>query len=169
MGKTREQMITDLLIREGGYTNDPDDLGGPTNYGITLLAWHVYTGKQVTALDIKNIRADQARVFYDDEYVKRLAYLWNDSNTRLFELALDSAVNHGMSNLRKWVQKAVGAVPDGVIGPMTIAAVQALGPTILQSRILSQRIKFYGQIVVSRPSQLKYLNGWLNRALEFAV
>lgn len=57
-----------LLKDEGGYGNDPQDPGGPTNFGITLTDYRKYIKASGTALDVKNMTVDQAGVIYRERY-----------------------------------------------------------------------------------------------------
>ena len=60
------------------------------------------------------------------------------------------------------VQRIVGAQPDGIIGPKSIAAINIAGEGLAQD-IYDDRHRFYEEIVARRPSQRKFLRGWLNR------
>jgi lysozyme family protein len=165
--KSLNQILTDLLNREGGYSNDPDDPGGPTNFGITLASWHAYTGKTVNASMVKAITAAVARKYYEDTYVSVYSFI---QDYALFEVVLDGAVNHGQGRMNKWLQIAAGVVQDGVIGPKTKAAVNSSDPTRLRLAIVKLRIKEYARLISGNPSRFgKYAAGWINRALEFVV
>jgi lysozyme family protein len=87
------------------------------------------------------------------------------------DLVADSAVNHGPAKAIKWLQTALHITVDGIIGPHTLAAMNAMDSDgdsrLTRMFILRQRIQFYGAIVVSDPTQLRFLSGWLNRAVSF--
>ncbi|PCJ10445.1 MAG: hypothetical protein COB10_11190, partial [Planctomycetota bacterium] len=53
----------------------------------------------------------------------------------------DAAVNAGVAQSIKWLQRAVRAQADGVIGPKTLAAVSNLNPHQIASNFLGQRLK----------------------------
>lgn len=65
--------LTEVLKSEGGYTNDPRDPGGPTNFGITLVDYRMYIKKTGTATDVKNMTKAQAMAIYKAKY-------WNAVN-----------------------------------------------------------------------------------------
>lgn len=60
--------LQELLKDEGGYSNDPKDPGGPTNFGITLTDYRKYINPQGTALDVKNMSVEQAKTIYKSKY-----------------------------------------------------------------------------------------------------
>ena len=56
-----DEMIDDILRREGGYVNHPADRGGPTNYGITQKTLSRYIGRAALTSEVKNLSEDVAR------------------------------------------------------------------------------------------------------------
>jgi lysozyme family protein len=177
-----EDVITAVMKREGWdtYTNKPADRGGPTKWGITLKAWQEYRGpwSSVTPDDIKEITEPQARDFYEEMYVYGPRFqLLPD---KLVELVVDCGINHGTKAAAKWVQRACGALQDGVIGPKTIAAVQAENPLSVYLRICAYRTKLFGRLVSKDPKlaiarqaghhlQAEFASGWNNRAMHFVL
>ena len=100
---------------EGGYVDDPRDPGGATKYGICQRSY--------PKLDIPGLTLDQAKAIYRGDY-------WNpvcgdDLPPPLALLIFDAAVNNGVRRAAQWLQIAVGETQDGVIGPVTLAAIQA--------------------------------------------
>ena len=139
-----------------GYTNDPSDHGKETKYGISKSA---NPDINVTTLTWTNAK---------DVYNKRY---WIPCKcevlpTRIAALAFDSAVNHGVSKSAKFVQKAVGAVPDGIIGELTLKRVAAADEIYVCNSICDQRIAVYLAIIDNDATQEKYKNGWLRRVEE---
>lgn len=163
-----EDIITDVLQAEGGdtYTNDPDDRGGPTKWGITLKSWQEYRGHDlVTADDVKEITEAQARDFYEDKYI--VGPKFNQLAEMLVPLVVDCAVNHGVSRAAKWLQYAVGSGTDGVIGPKTIQASQEASVACTYLQICATRVRFYGSIVGNDHTQAKFAHGWNTRAAKW--
>ena len=162
-----EDIITDVMKAEGWdkYTNRPNDRGGPTKWGITLKAWSAWRGRDCTADDVKAITEPQAREFYESEYV--LAPRFNHLPDLLAPMVVDCGVNHGPGQASKWVQRAVGATADGVIGPKTLDAVAASNVVSTYLKICSQRVSFYGKLVTDDPSQAENAHGWNNRAAKW--
>lgn len=164
-----DDIITDVLKAEGWdtYTNRLNDRGGPTKWGITLKAWEAYVGHSCTEDDIKTITQTQARVFYEEEYVR--APRFNLLPEPICSMVVDCGVNHGPRAASKWVQRAVGARQDGHIGPNTIAAVEATNPLTTYLRICAFRMKLYGRIVTKDPTQAENAWGWNNRAAKWVI
>lgn len=163
-----EQLITDILVREGWdkYTNDPDDRGGPTKWGITLAAWRDYVAHAVTPAEIERLTEGQAREFYRSEYIVRPGFS-KITNNDLMELVVDCGVNHGVGRAARWLQQAAKVGIDGKVGPATIAKVNSTPWLVLFLRIVGYRARFYASIVKRDPSQLKYIEGWIDRAADF--
>jgi lysozyme family protein len=75
----------------------------------------------------------------------------------------DFGVNAGTSRSAKFLQRAVGAVPDGAVGPGTLGKVKAIDAVTLLKAFSDQKETFYNTIVQNDPTQSKFLKGWLNR------
>lgn len=165
---TTESIITDIIRRESPkYTNDPLDSGGPTKYGITQRTLAQYRGRPVTADEVRVLEEPEVRLIYRTTYVEPFSFIKDEE---LKALLADCAVLHGQRRAVQWLQKAVGTAVDGVLGPETRKAGAALdGPRTrdIQKATVRERVRFIANIVQSNPSQVKWLEGWLNRAMEF--
>ena len=163
-----EAVITDIIRRESPkYTNDPLDAGGPTKYGITQATLARYRGRPVTADEVKALEEPEVRLIYRTMYVEPFSFIKDDG---LRALLADSAVLHGQRRAVQWLQKALGTDSDGVLGPETRKAGEALDEAkarYIQKATVRERVRFIANIVQSNPSQAKWLEGWLNRAMEF--
>lgn len=168
---TIDEIITDILKAEGWdkYTNDPVDRGGPTKWGITLKAWQDYRGDwtSVNEDDIKAITEQEAREFYELEYVKSPRF--DQLPPLLMPMVVDCGVNHGVTRASKWVQRAVEAKEDGVIGPKTLDAVTSVNLLAIYQRVAAYRFQLYGKIVSNDHSQAKYAHGWNNRGAKWLM
>jgi lysozyme family protein len=137
-----------ILKVEGGYTNDPDDAGGETNFGITeaVARANGYTGP------MKNMKVEQAREIYKSEYITgpRFDRVYALSPQIASEL-IDTGVNMGQSVAAKMLQRCLNVFNDkgklypdlevdGKIGPGTCKALEAY---------LAKR-KFEGEVVMLR-------------------
>lgn len=145
-----EAAFTELLGHEGGYTCHPSDPGGATCWGVTerVARAHGYTGPmqalpQATALAI--YRADYWAPVRAAELPAPLRYLM-----------FDAAVNSGVRQSVLWLQRAAGVADDGVLGPVTLAAVCAAEPHVLARRILGQRLDFMAHL----PTWSAFGRGW---------
>lgn len=128
--------INRLLTNEGGYVNNPKDPGGETNWGITIGFarangyagdMHAMTREQAIAL----YRAGFWNLIDGDELPDLLGFQ-----------VLDFAVNSGISTAIRKLQSAAGVADDGRFGPVSIAALKAIPPSVLTFRFLSLRLDF---------------------------
>src|SRR5262249_55564304 len=109
-----------LLEDEGGYTNDPQDPGGPTNFGITIHDYRMYVAKNGTADDVKHMTVEQAKAIYKPKYWDALNC--DDLPSGVDYAVFDYGVNSGIYRAARVLQTLVGADVDGEIGPETLAA-----------------------------------------------
>lgn len=103
MKKNFNDCLTRLLKDEGGYTNDPNDNGGPTNFGITLTDYRKYINNNGTASDVKNMSVDEAKTIYKGKY-------WDALNCDTLPSGVDYTVfdygvNSGLGRPRKVLQR----------------------------------------------------------------
>lgn len=141
-----------------GYVNDSSDTGGITKFGVAQNSHK--------SIVVNDLTWDQAKAIYEKDYFK--ASQCDKLHDRLAIAHFDACVNHGVSQAAKFLQRAVGTPPDGIVGPMTIAA--ANSSDCLDS-MLYERRKFYKDLVYVKPAQGRFLSGWLARvdALEALV
>jgi lysozyme family protein len=147
-----DRAFTDLLGNEGSYSNHPNDPGGETMWGITAATARRagYTGsmKEMPVAVVKDI--------YRERY-------WNPAFDRMpYAVAFqcfDAAVNSGPAVAIKWLQKAVGVKDDGIIGPVTMAAVAKVDPLAIVIRFNAARLSF----LTSLPTWSTFGRGWVNR------
>lgn len=136
--------IERVLKHEGGYVNHPRDPGGATNFGITQRTLDRVRSRYPKLGLPKNVRyltREQAKECYRLEY-------WNpirgDKLPPAFAFQmLDAYVNHSPDTVVRWAQRAVGVADDGIIGPITMGAIERADPTDLVLDFLSQRLTYY--------------------------
>ena len=122
----------DILIgHEGGHVDHPDDPGGETKYGISKRSY--------PEVNIAGLTLDDAKAIYRRDYWDRVRA--DELPSELRFLLFDAAVNAGVAQSIKWLQRAVGARDDGVIGPITLAAIADSNPHQISSNFLGQRLK----------------------------
>lgn len=142
-----------LIGHEGGYVDHPDDPGGETNWGVTLR-----TARGTGYLgSMRDLTRDQAKEIY------RTAY-WSRAKADQYDPAIafqlfDAAVNHGIGQAIRFLQRAVGVADDGVVGTVTLAAVHAMSVTDVLSRFNAERLDFYTKLS-TWPS---FGKGWARR------
>jgi lysozyme family protein len=159
---TDDDIIGLILHHEGSaYTNDPVDRGGPTKYGITLTALREWLhNPRLTAADVKALTEPTAREFYRTIHVRPFDRLPEPVRVNV----IDFGVNAGVRRAAITLQQIIRATVDGGIGPETIRLANARdwNPQYVGARLL-----FYERLIAADPSQIKWRNGWHNRALAF--
>ena len=150
------------LFAEGGYSDNPADSGGPTNYGITQATWDEYTAAQGLAPSpVAGITLADAEAIYQANYWD--AGFCGQLPEKLGICHFDWCVNHGVYGAALTLQAALGVYQDGIIGPITLGAAANcdVWPTV--TKYLALREDWYQQDVAQNPSQQVFLDGWLNR------
>ena len=153
-----------VLNSEGGYTNDAEDSGGPTNYGITHIDLAAWRGCPVTANDVRKMKLSEAKAIYRAKYWD--AVKGDDLPKGVDYAVFDFGVNSGISRSAKYVQRIVGVAADGIIGPVTLAAIQKYDPALLINQLLDRREEFLSAIIANNPSQAVFRKGWFRRTKE---
>jgi len=179
-----EAIADDIIAREGGFVNDPDDPGGATKHGVTIhtmrrLGLDLDGDGAVTVADVRRIAKSTARRIFVAHYFRRprIAALPATLHASVF----DMYVNAG-SNAVKILQRLLNAMGhglavDGVIGPRTIAAARAaaeIAPDHLADAYGIARRNYYYALADRRPASRKFARrrdggkgGWITRAEEF--
>ena len=155
--KNFDEIIEKVLEHEGGYVNDPKDLGGETKYGITKRFY--------PELNIKELTIEKAKQIYKDDY-------WDKNRVEslpqnLWHIFFDMCVNMGRRTAVKVLQRAAvnrgrDIEVDGGLGPATIGALKG----VELDRVRAYRVKFYVDLITSKPEQEKFFLGWFRRATE---
>jgi len=162
-----DAIIDAILLREGGYVVHPSDRGGPTKYGITLLALETWRGAPVTADDVRDLSMDEARQILRERYVEAPGLQTLGFGAVLMEQLIDHAVLSGPRTAIKDLQMILDVPADGVIGPVTRAAARGYPSQRLAIELVKQRVERLVGIVHHDPTQVVFLRGWVARALSF--
>lgn len=159
---------------EGEDSDDANDPGGATRYGISLrylkgkgLLGDIDGDGDIDAHDVWALDRQQAASFYRKDF-------WNKCKCDQlpFPLAIiifDQAVNTGSGTTAKMLQRHVGVKADGVIGPNTIARVTdkfRVNPTWFIASYFGKRSRYYHDITIKNSDLSKFLNGWFNRLFQ---
>jgi len=122
--KSIDQMIQDVLRREGGFVDHPNDRGGPTNHGITQKTLSLYYGYSATKAEVESLSVNVAEEIYKRNYYYGPGINTLSENIQPF--IFDCAINHGPRTAIKFIQRVcnqAGYEPalseDGAIGPNT--------------------------------------------------
>lgn len=164
MKENWERSFELMLGSEGGFNDDPRDNGnklpdgrpGSTMLGVTQYNWEAWSGHQVTHEQMKKLKPEDVKPFYKKKFWD--ACRCNDLPEGIDYLVFDFAVNAGVGRSAKTLQSAVGATPDGAIGPLTLAAVAKQSETELIDNFSAAKVDFY--VGLNNPT---YEDGWLNR------
>jgi len=146
-----DDAFTALIGNEGGYSNNPADPGGETMWGITqrVAQAHGYTGA-MQDLPLETAKAIAKAQYWD-------VYSCDNFDHRIAFQVFDAAYNGGHPAL--WLQNAVGVPMDGIIGPVTIAAVNAADPLQVILRFNSYRLSYFTAL----STWPTFGRGWANR------
>lgn len=139
-----------LISHEGGYVNNPKDPGGETKFGISKRS---YPHLDIAALTLADARAIYKRDYWDRAQCDSLP------PGVAFEV-FDTAVNSGIGQAIRFLQRAVGVADDGVAGPMTMAAVRRRDPEVVQARFIGERLDFMTRLTTWDT----FGKGWTRRA-----
>lgn len=161
-----EDYLKVILKHEGGYVNNPNDPGGATKYGISLRFLKdnkidINTDGRVDSKDIVSITIEEASDIY-------FRYFWSKMNLEhinndLLKLHLfDMGVNAGTKSAIKLLQKMIGVTPDGIIGKLTLAAIDSYKGNIVAD-YASARLSYYHRLTIKNPKLKVFMKGWTNR------
>lgn len=152
-----------LIGHEGRFTYNPKDRGNWTSgkVGVGLLKGTKFgiSAMAYPHLDIKNLTVEQARAIYLADYWKRAGADQYDGAIG-FQV-FDSAVNHGIENAVRFLQRAVDVADDGDVGPITLAAVKAQTVTDVLMRFNAERLEFFTKL----STWDEFGKGWARRVV----
>ncbi len=178
------EIADQILDREGGFVNDPDDPGGATNHGVTIhtlraLGIDLDGDGAVTAGDVRRLSRDQAREIFIRDYFERprISMLPEVLQPSVFDMYVNSG-----ANAVRILQRLLGRMGepvrvDGAIGPQTAAAARraaAAAPDHIADAYGIARRNYYYRLADARPASRKYARrrdggkgGWIIRAEAF--
>lgn len=158
-----EQSMRYVLKHEGGFSNHPKDPGGATNYGVTQKVYDAYRQRKglkpqsVRAIDDEEVAAIYKRQYWD-------AVKADDLPSGLDYVVFDYAVNSGPSRAIKDLQRVVGVPADGVIGNVTLAAINDIDVFEVIDDLCERRMAF----LKSLKTWSTFGRGWANRVADVA-
>jgi lysozyme family protein len=165
---TIAEILEGVLVREGWptVTDHPHDRGGLTKGGITRGAIQQWRGRPVTRRDVERLSKGEALAILERGFVN------TNGIHRVLDLPLktqiiDNAVLSGPVNAVKDLQRALKVRQDGLIGPITLGRIDAVGAPTVEQRLVVTRSLRLAKIAAKDPSQNVFLVGWLKRSLGF--
>ena len=172
---------------EGGWVHNPSDSGGETIFGIARNSWggwqgwlivddckrhlgviplfgtqsyHSYARLLTMACRANATLMGQVSDFYRQNF-------WNGfdaiNSQEVANKLYDAGVNMGTGAAAKIMQRCVGAIPDGCIGPHSIQAINSVDPDDLIAQFKAARIQYYDDIVKTHPQDAQFLEDWIAR------
>ena len=152
MNNSFEPAMRAVLDWEGGHVDDPEDPGGETRFGISKAAH--------PKVNISKLTKDKARKIYRRDYWDVCGC--NDLPSGLDVIVFDTAVNCGTDRAVRWLQQAVGAKVDGIMGPKTKTAATKADPRGALREIVALRGQHYGSLETFE----RYGLGWMRRLTD---
>jgi lysozyme family protein len=147
-----DQAFDKLISHEGGYSNNPADPGGETQFGISKRS---YPDVDIKALTLELAKAIYKRDFWDRAQCDGLP------PAVAFQV-FDAAVNSGIGQSIRFLQRAVGVVDDGSVGPMTLAAIQRRDSAEVVAHFNAERLDFMTRLSTWET----FGKGWARRIAE---
>ncbi len=178
------RLAEEIVAREGGFVNDPDDPGGATHHGVTIgtlrrLGLDVNRDGRITTADVRSLSRVQAVDIYLEHYHKRpgIAALPEAVQASVFDMYVNAGSNAVKILQRLITDMGFPCTPDGKIGPQTIRAAQLAheaAPNHLADAYGIARRNYYYALADARPQSRKFARradggkgGWITRAEEF--
>ena len=160
MQKNYDKCLQAILHHEGGYVNHPKDPGGETNLGVTKRVYEEWGGTK----DMKDLLVEDVAPIYKKNYWDKIKA---DSLPSGLDLCVfDFGVNAGPGRAAKYLQGQIGTIPDGGIGPNTLAKLEEY----LKFTSIEQAIKTYQESRQDYYEQLSTFSsfgrGWTRRVQE---
>jgi len=150
---------------EGGYGWDARDPGGPTKYGITCFDLAEHRHQRMTSMAawaplVKAMTLQEAEDIYATKYARQCRF--NDLNSGPDCVILDFGINSGSSRAIKYAQAVVGTAQDGILGPITLAAINKMDPNRFIDIYCDKRLAFL-RALSTWPT---FGRGWSNRVAD---
>ncbi|WP_428925489.1 holin-associated N-acetylmuramidase [Marinibacterium sp. SX1] len=182
--QTVREIAEEIVAREGGFVNDPDDPGGATNHGVTIhtmrgLGLDLTGDGRVSEEDVRALSRGQAVDIFIRHYYQRprIAELPAEIQASVFDMYVNAGANAVKILQRLLREMGYAVAVDGAIGPQTIGAAEDAArpdPLALRDAYGVARRNYYFRLADQRPASRKYARtraggkgGWIRRAEEF--
>lgn len=179
--KTLDQMLDELLGKEGGYVNNPNDSGGETIWGITVAVAREFGYKG----SMRDMSRDQAKAIYVAKYWEAPRFnLVASMSQAIAEELFDTGVNCGVATASEMLQRALNVFnnqgtiyadisTDGRIGQATLGALSkylakrgAEGQVVLLKALNCLQGERYINLAERRQKDESFVYGWIRTRVE---
>ncbi|WP_296763688.1 holin-associated N-acetylmuramidase [Sediminimonas sp.] len=178
------EIAREIVSREGGFVNDPDDPGGATNYGVTIhtmrrLGLDLDRDGDVDVADVRALTRQQAVDIFIKHYFEapRINLLPEPLQATVFDMQVNAGGNAVRILQRLLAEFDEPVTVDGALGPNTAAAVarafEKAGDRLVDAYGIARR-NYYLRLADRRPASRKYARtrvggkgGWIRRAESF--
>ena len=155
-----EECLALVLHSEGGFVNNPRDPGGMTNLGVTKVTYEGYVNRHVDEAEMRSLTPDLVAPLYKKMYWDRIK--GDDLPVGVDYCLFDLAVNSGVGKAGKLLQMALDVPADGLIGPMTLRALESRDPEEIVEQVCQERLAF----LQSLGTWNTFGKGWGRRVAE---
>jgi len=155
-----EECLALVLHSEGGFVNNPRDPGGMTNLGVTKVTYEGYVNRHVDEAEMRSLTPDLVAPLYKKMYWDRIK--GDDLPVGVDYCLFDLAVNSGVGKAGKLLQMALDVPADGLIGPMTLRALEGRDPEEIIQQVCQERLDF----LQSLNTWNTFGKGWGRRVAE---
>jgi lysozyme family protein len=183
---TADQIIDAILAREGGtFTDDANDSGGATRWGITQKTLSGYLGRPASVVEVAALTRAEAAAIYTAKYWKDPGFEQiAEISAALADELCDTGVNMGTAVSSVFLQRALNALnqggtlyadiqPDGDCGPATLAALTKFlalrgpaGVQVLLKALNCLQGERYIWLAEKRQQNESFLFGWLQQRVS---
>jgi lysozyme family protein len=160
MQKNYDEALKRVLVHEGGYTNHPDDPGGPTNWGITVWDARKYWKRDAGADDVRAMPLEVARRIYKSKYWD--AMRCDELPSGVDYAVFDFGVNSGLSRALKFLEDIAGVPQTGNPDDVLIRTVKYLPAKPIVAKLCDKRLAFLKGL----KTWPVFGNGWGRRVAE---
>lgn len=160
-----KKLIPFIKKWEGGFVNDPADIGGATYKGVTINTYKRFCSinglPEPTLEKFKEMPENHWNEIFKSMYWDRWKADFIKSQS-IANILVDWVWASGVYGIKR-PQELVGVNSDGMVGIKTLAAINDRNPEQLFQMIKQARLDFIDEICKKRPANIKFRNGWINR------
>jgi hypothetical protein len=155
-----DRCVAVTLAYEGGFSDNPNDPGGATNFGITRRTLEAFLGHAVTVDDVRAMSSSTAIEIYRANYWNQMRC--GDLPAGVDLMVFDFGVNSGTATAVKALQGLAGVPQDGAIGRVTLSAVTAASPQSLVGGLAQARMDYLRGLTTFAD----FGDGWTKRVAD---